>query len=356
MWLVSSRWPLLFAALLAIVVPVAWIGYALALHGSGFLLAALVVLLGLPVLPALVGGATLLFSPLPELTVDGIRVRRRLVPWSAIDVVWLEYFGRRLHLSVLTTDPDRKRPYRVPLTAGSPEPAALADAIRTLSHGAVELSDRGPQREASAFDEGGPRRRRSLRLGRETKAPAWRYIVWPVALVLAVPLFLDRPQAWRQPWWPGVTAAAVVPDACAAVSAEVARDLFASATGQHFADSGDHSACRIDGNQAYLAVDISAFSPAFSSGADAAVARMNEARSRTDRFRPEPVSGLGDAAWIAGNPQGTSTGIDRAQVLLVVRRANVVIEIIYRGESEPATARAAVVDTARRALAAAEIA
>jgi hypothetical protein len=354
--LVRSRWQLLFPVLLAVAVPAAWIGYALALHASGIELIVFLVVVGYFAARAVLAAVVSLLGPSPELTADGIRLRRRLLPWSSVQMLWIEYFGRRRYLSALTTEPGRRRPHRIRLPAGSAGPDELNTAMRTLSHGTVELADRGPERESSAFDgDDGPGRRRSFRVGRATKLPVWAYILSPALVAIALPFVLDRPQPWRQPWWPGVEAAIVAPNPCDAISADVARDLFASATGQLTDDRGDHRSCRIAGGQAEMIVEYSVFNPAFGSSRDEATDHMNQARSRAGSFLPEPVPGLGDQAWIAGNPQGTTTLMDRGQALLVVRRANVVLEILYRGESEPGIARAAVLSTAQRAIGAAEI-
>jgi hypothetical protein len=357
-----SRPRLLVSALLSLTFPAAVIGYAVALHASGTRLLALAAWFGLMTALSAPGLVVALFGPSPVLTVDGLRVRRHpwrprlvLVPWSETLMLWIEYFGRRAFLSVLPPDPSRNRPYRIFLSPPSASPTELADAIRTLSRGTVELSHRPPDRTSSPFDDGDrPFRRRTYRTGRAAKTPIWVYASLAAVLAVTVPFLMDRPQPWRQPWWPGVNAAAVAPDPCHAISADVSRDLFASAAGRSTVDRGDHRACRIEGNLAEMVVEYSVFNPAFGSAEEAAADHMDQAVYRTGRFSPEPVRELGDEAWIAGNPQGTTTLIDRGQALAVVRRANVVLEVIYRGESEPDVARAAVLDTARRGIAAVE--
>jgi hypothetical protein len=357
--LIRSRRRLLVTLLPAVVVPVAVIGYAVALHASTTWLLALAAWFVLMLALAAPGTLVALFGPSPVLTVDGVRVRRHpwhprlvLVPWSEPLMLWIEYFGRRPFLSVLPPDPGRNRPYRIFLSPPAATPTELADAVRTLSRGTVELSHRGPEPASSPFeDSDGPFRRRPYRVGRAAKTPIWVYALPIAALAVTLPLLVDRPQPWRQPWWPGINAAATAPDPCKAISADVSRDLFASATSHRT----DGESCRIEGNLAEMIVEYAVFNPAFGSGEEKAADRMDQAISRTGRFSTEPVPDLGDEAWIAGNPQGTTTLIDRGQALLAARRANVEVEILYRGESEPDVVRAAVLDTARRAIAAVEI-
>jgi hypothetical protein len=354
--LVKSRLSLLFRALPAVALSAFVVGYAFALHASGIRFICLLVVVGIYVVPALFPGVMALFGPLPALTADGVQSRRRLVPWSQIQMLWIEYLGRQRYLNVLTTAPSRRKPYRVRLLDGSLGPHELDTAVSTLSQGQVELSDRGPEDVWSGFeDDAALYQRRALRLWSTREVPTWAYIVVVPLLMFTLPDLLDRPQPWRQPWWPGVESAAVAPDPCDAIAADVARDLFASAPSQPSDDGADHRRCQIDGNKAEMIVDYYVFNPAFSSSNDEASHHMFLATTRTDNFDPEPVPGLGDEAWIAGNAQGTTTWIDRAQALLVARRANVVVEVLYRGESQPDATRAAVLATAQRALGAVEI-
>jgi hypothetical protein len=267
-------------------------------------------------------------------------------------MLWIDYDGWRRHLTVLTADRGRTTRHRVHLPAGSPAFDELDAAVRTLSHGRLELADRAPDGGWSEFDDGPGR---PFRAGRRVSLPAWSYVVLLPLIAVCLPVVLDRPQPWRQPWWPGIQAAAAAPDPCDAISAEAARDLFAYATARPIIDRSSRRTCRIDGGQAELTVDYFVFNPVFGSGDDDAVEHLNEARSRTGKFRPEPVPGLGDQAWIAGNSPGTTTLIDRGQAMLVARRANVVLEIFYGGEREPEVARAAVLAAAQRAIGALRI-
>src|SRR4029079_2025724 len=102
--LVRSRWRLLFRVVLAVAVPAAWIAYALVLHTSGRALVGFLVVVGsLATWSVLVAVASLL-RPRREMTVEGIQ-RRCLLPWSSVRMLWVEYFGRRRYVTVLTTEP-----------------------------------------------------------------------------------------------------------------------------------------------------------------------------------------------------------------------------------------------------------
>jgi hypothetical protein len=134
----------------------------------------------------------------------------------------------------------------------------------------------------------------------------------------------------------------------------VSRNLFGSAVGHLTADGRDRRECAIEGAQAEMTVRISVIDAFFGSGTAKAADYANEVMSPAGRA-PDRVAGLGDAAWIVGNPSGTTTLLDREVAYLVARRANAVVVISYHGESGPEVVRPAVIDTARHALSAVKV-
>ena len=344
--------------------------YGMALGASGRWLAGYAGLLLLTLGPLMVNSVIIVLAQRTggpsRLAKDGIRMRvrpwhRRLVtvPWSEIMLVWIQYVGRRRYLRLEADpsgphadewDPRGRRFSRrsAPLAVYVPEsigPEQVRAAVAALSDGTVTLADWAPDTPAVSDDGWAlppvTERRRAL-------LPLSAPILLAMVL-LGIPSLLRVAPPWNQPWWPGVTAAVRLPNACDAFTDEQARTL--GITGhRQTSNRPQRNACRFTVSQGQLTVSIKAHHAFFGSNTANAGSELGELAAAMGRFG-EPLPGVGDEAWLAANPQGTTTLFDRSVVDVAARRANVVLVIAYGGEQQPAAARPAVVDAARTMLA-----
>ncbi|GAA2333547.1 hypothetical protein GCM10010170_012830 [Dactylosporangium salmoneum] len=356
--------PLLAAAVVA--------GYALALDATGTGLVVILVLAALaaavPLAVRLVALAGQLGGPAPRLDRVGVHLRtrpwrRRLVtlPWEEIPLAWLGGGGRWLGLSPDPRGPHaddwdpagtrwtrRFRPLMVPVPPSVPADRVRA-AVAALSGGTVELADRGP--DAPSLDEDPAGALRAYRARRP--GPRLRLAATLAVLVFAVPLAAGTAAPWNQPWWPGAAVAGRAPDACAVFAGDFGALL--GVTGHERTEAGPrYQACTYTVPQGTLTVTARAEHTVFGSSTADAAGRARELAGALGGAAHK-VDGIGDAAWLAGNPQGTTTLIDRAVVAVVARRANVVLVIAYGGETEPDAAQDAVTGAARATLAALDL-
>jgi hypothetical protein len=382
--LARPRWRVALSLLRPVWLVAALFGYGLILGGAGRWLALfgaiLVVAFGWPVGVAVASLVPQLTGPVPALSTDGVRIRlrpwhRRLVtiPWSEITSVWIGYRGSRAYLC-LTADPrgahaDEWDPRRRRFRGGaSPQLAVylpdrvsveeVRGAVAALSGATVTLADRGPD----AGTDSGPDDDAWADVPRRSPASfdEQRRSVHPsvVALLLAgavvgVPAALDVAPPWNQPWWPGITAASRIPDACGVFDADQAETLGVTAR-RRTSDDPAHRECEFTVPQGELQVSIERFH-AFVGRNDAKAADGFRSLSGAMPSQTRRLPGVGDEARLLANAQGTTTMFDRAVVRLVARRANVVLVIVYGGEREPEVAQEAVIGAARSTLAGLDI-
>jgi hypothetical protein len=365
-----------------LVLLVAWsLGFVVALLGYAFTLgitdivvdpvaragaAALVVILltAIYLRIAVVFGVALVLAVTGEPSAvepDGLRLRPRpwrrlvMVPWSQISRVWIETIGGHRYLLVQVRPPGtdesvfasgRRRavPHMVNLPDAMPLDQVRA-AIAANSGGTVTVADHGPEDEP-AWDDPSARRRPAGQPSVAARLVALAVLV--PALLIGLPALAGVPQLWNQPWWPGVTAAADVPDACGVFTDEQASALHITGRRQSVDHRGDRE-CEFTVPQGSLVVSLLVSHPLFRSGTAAAAHHAMELASQQDRATPVP--GLGDQAWLSVN----QTPMDRSVAYLVARKANVVLVIDYRGEQEPDVVQPAIRDAAQATLAALDI-
>jgi hypothetical protein len=305
----SLRWIAIYALLVAygfvLGIPMPW-------------LALYTVALALPAIVRLIGVITTLVAPAPVLAADGLHVRAsgfatRLteLPWSEITRVWVTYFGRRRHLAVLAAR--REKPYFVPVSTS---------AFRRLSGGAVTLDD-GPPTWPTGWDPDTSRRPTSARVryGRERPVPFAAYASWFVAalqLILLFPWAVGVQEPWNQPWWPGVAVATSAPDPCTAVSPATRRQLSVGTGGAELGHGHDVQ-CTFADLYGALAVRYHVANALYGSSAAKAKAIAAAALVPT---ATNDLPGLGDEARISASD---------SEAHLVIRRANVVVELLYKG-------------------------
>jgi hypothetical protein len=373
--LAGSPWRLAARALRPLWIAAGLLAYALVLGGSGGRLVLFAVLLvalfGWLVVAAVVTLVAQLTGPPPALTREGVRLRLRpwrrrvvTIPWPEITLVWIGYRGRRRYLCLQAErrgphagewDPRGRRLRRGPaplavLLPGTAAQDRLAVAVAALSGGTVTMADRGPE---AGPDTDAWAARRGYSDERRAVPPALSVPVLLVAGLVGVPVLLDVAPPWNQPWWPGVTAAASIPDACGVFTDDQARTL--RITGRdRTADRPGHQQCEFTVPQGHLTVSLERAGGLFGGGTAKADARAVELAGALDNSARR-VPGVGDVAWLVANPPGTTTYLDRGVADLVARRANVVLVIAYGGEQEPGPAQEAVLGAARATLAALDV-
>ncbi|HSK98138.1 MAG TPA: hypothetical protein VK891_16045 [Euzebyales bacterium] len=174
-------------------------------------------------------------------------------------------------------------------------------------------------------------------------------------------LVLWATQPWNSPRWPGRHEASITPQACALDPALV-QPLVAGAGDGQPEDStttavSDATACAWvspDGetpNQSlYLTITRQLWIGSSNATVDAAetVRVYREQEYREVPF--QPLSGVGDEAWVADTPDPVNAGLR-----IVARRANVWIDVVYHSDAadpgaDPQRRRAAATAVARAAL------
>jgi hypothetical protein len=241
------------------------------------------------------------------------------------------------------------RPRFIPLPRNSPGTDDIRDLVSTLSGGAVRVADRAPHPGDFGTEAGRP-------IGRFRRPFARTLPIWtlPVVVLLnaaLVPLLVSVPAPWNQPWAPGVDVAIQAPDPCAAVGGETLRTLGGTSSGRVTMDQYGIRECTFAIANGDLIVRSSVHHAFFGSSVD-------KARTYLYDTRPTQMTrwdGLGDEAWIVGNEPGTTASAKRAVVGVIARRANVVVEIAYRGAVSAAVGRSAVAEIANRVLSSAEV-
>ncbi|TDQ05720.1 hypothetical protein EV186_1011698 [Labedaea rhizosphaerae] len=161
---------------------------------------------------------------------------------------------------------------------------------------------------------------------KETRIPGWLSAVAAavaVALLVAAAAVLDRP--WLSDWWPGTPVAATTPDPCTALDRPT---LDRALTEHHDAGKptdaffGDGCQWQRLGDLGWdLVVSYDRFTrTAKGTGADAAADAFS---LFTDHDGRRPVAGLGDETytWTSG-----------AITSVLVRKANVIVEVEYNGD------------------------
>ncbi|MGH3664304.1 MAG: PH domain-containing protein [Micromonosporaceae bacterium] len=242
---------------------------------------------------------------------DGLRnrmmVRTMTIDWADVDrfVITPTMFGRVLQVARKTGKQISLAAPREGLLAREPEFQAYAEKMRALA------AQRTP--EPPAITE--PVSQRAMRIV---------YSI-PLVIVLAMTLFLTRP--WLEPWWPGQHVATTLPHACA-VTEDIAPQLVSNGVAEvndHQQDSGagDSYCAWRNRHGVSLTVGIQLWDRASDQSATA-LAREDFDSEREYFFggTPAPASGVGDQALRA-------TDTDNSVVMLLARRANVIVKIRY---------------------------
>jgi hypothetical protein len=342
-------------------VPVVIAGYLVALGADRLRTIpfwVLVAVIGTVVLANLAVIVRALAGPHPALTRAGVVAARRPwgrprpLPWDRVRLCWIDgRLGNRA-LVVLARGEHGSRLRYLPLWGAAPEPAAIDAAVRAFGDGRVLLLDRPPAAAALAAlggPEPGIRRAAGPPLRR---VPLWTMGAALLAAVLLAPLALGLPEPWNQPWWPGTHQAMRAPDPCAVPGAAARATLLGPADAAITRNHSGVTECVIRTDAASLTVRYSVHQRLFGSGTGKARAYLTDMRldARVPHAAPEPVGELGGDATVLANPPGTTADQDRSMVVLLARRANVVVEIRYRGGADPVPARAAVLEVARSAV------
>jgi hypothetical protein len=319
--LASSRWRVVAPGLESIGLRALLVAYGFVLHAEPLWL---LLYLAIVAVPAIIQAGVViagLIAPPPRLTAEGVHVRSSafatkltLLPWSEITRVWVTYFGRRRFFAVLAAR--REKPYLAPIPVGR---EAAEAALRASSGGTVAPDD-GPPTFSTGWDPDTGRRAAfpRFRYGRGRPYPLRLTVLWVLVLILVFPVVVGAQQPWNQPWFPGVTTATSVPDPCTVLSPATRAHLAVRGGGTRLGGRHDAICTFADLNGALglryrLATAWFGSSTAKASGV--ALHVLAEAGTR-------PVPGLGDEARIS------ASGTDAH---LVIRRANVVVEIRYEG-------------------------
>jgi hypothetical protein len=316
--LAPSKWRVVAPTLRSVAIYAVLVAYGFVLSIPMPWLALYTVGLALPATVRLVAVIATLIAPAPVLAPDGLHVRASafaprltVLPWSEITRVWVTYFGRRRHLAVLAAR--REKPYFVPVSTV---------AFRWLSGGAVTLAD-GPPTWPIGWDPDTSRRPAAARIryGRERPVPFAVYTTWfaaTVQLILIFPWAIGVQQPWNQPWWPGVAVATSAPDPCTAVSPATRRQLSVGTGGAELGRGHDVQ-CTFADLYGALAVRYHVANALY--GSSAAKAKDIAAAALVPTASND-VPGLGDEARISASD---------SEAHLVIRRANVVVELLYKG-------------------------
>ncbi|TYB46619.1 hypothetical protein [Actinomadura chibensis] len=185
-----------------------------------------------------------------------------------------------------------------------------------------------------------------------------------IAVFLGAGVFLWRP--WLETWWPGVDEATELPRACAVADPATAARLLpapgrpaARERDMRYSESSD---CRYrDADDRVLALQLDLDQRTNSSGGAAQIRddyatalRIEADAARSRAAHPDEwtvttggVPGLGDEAWRSVSV-GRSDG--EAEVRLVARRANVVVQVRYDAKRPADQAASEAAALARRAL------
>lgn len=182
-------------------------------------------------------------------------------------------------------------------------------------------------------------------------------IIWWAGLAMFVTFAAATARPWLAPWWPGRAEAQSLPRACSADAAVVRRLVPGGAAGP---DTGSHrgyryfavSRCGFDGGGAALDLELRLQRQTVGeSGTENARAEFAGTKQIRTSMRSGqgvtsiPVAGLGDEAWL----EAWTVGRD-ASVSLLVRRANVLIDIRYRAGRSRAEAVTGATALARTVL------
>lgn len=347
-------------ALYRVIMPAIWLVYAFALGAAKLRPVLFLVMGGLAVLAVPVGLASTWLAvtgPTPALTAEGIwlqtgRFRRvALLPWSHVHLVWVDTYRGSRNLGVLPRSQRSHRVSYLPLPGGRNGTEGLGELIRTLSGGEVDLADHGPEDDWVGIPRGfrmGPqyRRRPPLRT-----VPARRIVPSVLVLLLLLPAALALPEAWNQPWWPVGQRALEAPDPCAQLDPDLAAGIVGRSAARHtVTGTGGERSCAVDGNGATLTVTYSVHTALLGSSVRkakdyvqiaVAAAQMDRLASDADVWIADYAGFTPDSSLVYGMPP-----------VLIGRRANVVVEITYTGESGPDVVRPAVIAIGTRAIAA----
>lgn len=357
--LAPPRWPLVTSLTLAVLF------FASLLVGSVLLLGvddvfipvllccdlAMMGLLAWPVITALGSGKD-------ALTADGLRFRESpmilgtdLLPWSRIASLGIDAIGSTRYLRVVPTDvpaylgglgrPSRLTalmmnsrygaPVMVPLGSSITD-QRIREAVGQLSRGRLAVDDDG--------QTGAPMGLRRV---------AWLCGAMGGVLLLMVAL-VPLIQPWERAWWPGVHEASALPAPCEAVAGENVQALMGEV--QPTSDAYDDglgtamASCGYAGDAESLTVMYLRYD--FEDGVGASE-RAHVSYDMTlsgyfSLYTDRSEVDLGDEAVIgAQNSEYSGT-------LMLLRRANVVIEIDYSGGDDPATVKALVTGLGSQAL------
>jgi hypothetical protein len=319
--LAPSRWRVVAPAAESFAVRALLVAYGFLLHAPLLWLLVYLALVALPAVIGLIGVIAGLIAPLPRVTAEGVHIRSSgfattltRLPWSEITRVWVTYFGRRRYFAVLAAR--REKPYFAPIPVGR---EAAEEALRVFSGGAVTPAD-GPPTWSSGWDPDTSRRAAfpRFRYGRARPFPVAVTILSLLVAIVVFPGIMGAQQPWNQPWFPGVTAATSVPDPCTVLSPATRQQLAVRGDGSRVGSRHDAICTFADLNGALglryrLATAWFGSSTAKASGIAGDVLAVTGTR---------PVPGLGDEARISASD---------GDAHLVIRKANVVVEIRYQG-------------------------
>lgn len=319
--LAPSRWRVVAPGLEMIGLRALLIAYGFLLHAELFWLLLYLALVAVPAAVQVVVVITGLIAPPPRVTADGLHVRSSafatrltVLPWSEITRVWVTYFGRRRYFAVLAAR--REKPYYAPIPV---DREAAETALRDFSDDAVTPAD-GPPTFSTGWDPDNGRRASfpRFRYGRPRPYPVSRVLIGVLVLVLVFPVIVGAQQPWNQPWFPGVTTATSIPDPCTVLSPATRRQLAVRGDGTRLGSRHDAVCTFADLNGALglrYRLATAWLGSSTSKASDVALDALALAGTR-------PVPGLGDEARISASENIAH---------LVIRRANVVVEIRYEG-------------------------
>jgi hypothetical protein len=319
--LAPSRWRVVAPAVETVAIRALLAAYGFLLHAPLIWLLVYLALVALPAVVGIIGVIAGLIAPLPRVTAEGVHVRSSgfatsltRLPWSEITRVWVTYLGRRRYFAVLAAR--REKPYFAPIPVGR---EAAEEALRVFSGGTVTPAD-GPPMFSTGWDPDAGRRTSfpRFRYGRARPFPVAVTVLSILVAILVFPGVVGAQQPWNQPWFPGVTAATSLPDPCTVLSTSTREQLAVRGAGTRLGGHRDVLCTFADLNGA-LGLRYRLATAWFGSSTAKASGIAGDVLAVTGTA---PVPGLGDEARISASDSDAH---------LVIRRANVVVEIRYEG-------------------------
>jgi len=276
--------------------------------------------------PAAVEAITAVRGPHPALLPEGIRLRAstwrpriHTATWAEIVGVWVQRFGRRRYLGVQLRDPYRAGQLPVYIRLGEQTDQQVAEAVATLSGGALHLGDRPYDVGYDAFADGpmpDPIHRQ-----RRKRRPLSVYAYVLPALVVVGLLLVETvgPASWSR-----FDRAAELPDPCAIGASAFGGGVYLE---RHAARTGSGRRCVLDGERTSLEITVQDFATAGRAS--------KEVRAATDDTGAQPLDGIGDQAFFSGS---FASGRDQSLVYqsvasLLARRGARTVVITYRGQA-----------------------